>query len=176
MDLPRALEVFSTFEKRGMALYRHLGTRFPDPPGASRLWIEMSNMEAGHFAVVALAQDWVHMGGEAPAPFPETPEARLDAIDQRFRALERRAEAEHLTLADAVELALAWEETELPPVLALVSALPPEAARRLRAGLLTEAASHYRCLKELADLAGLTSLDSRLDTLRQTAGAGGAST
>ena len=169
MDLPRALEAFSTFEKRAMAFYRRLGSRFQDPPGASLLWIEMSNAEAAHFAVVTLAQDWIHGKGAPPPPLPEMTQASLDALAQRFRILERRAEADHLTLADAVELAMEWEATELPPVLALVSAIPHEAAQRLRAGLLNEAASHYRCLKELAALAGVTSLDSRLDALRKTA-------
>jgi len=166
MELLRFLEACSTFERRGIAFYRRLAGRFHDPPEASRLWTRMSDMEAGHFAILTLSQDLVQMTGDAPS---EITSATFDETEDRLTALESQGETPSLTLAEAVHLALAWEEIELPRVLALLPALPPEARRRMLSGLLAETDLHYDCLTALAGLAGVASIDSQLQTLRQTA-------
>jgi hypothetical protein len=129
----------------------------------------MSDMEAGHFAILTLSQDLVQMRpapGDAPS---EITSATFDETEARLTALESQGETPGLTLAEAVHLALAWEEIELPRVLALLPALPLDARRRMFSGLLAETDRHYDCLKALAGLAGVASIDSQLQTLRQTA-------
>ncbi len=167
MELLRFLDACSTFERRGITFYRGLARRFPDPPEASRLWTRMSDMEAGHFAIFALSQDLVQINPSDP-PL-EITFASLDETEDRLTALESQGETSSLTLAEAVRLAVAWEEIELPRVLALLPVLPLEARRRMLSGLLAETDLHYDCLKALAGLAGVASIDSRLQTLRQAA-------
>lgn len=169
MELLRFLEACSTFERRGITFYRGFAGRFHDPPEASRLWTKMSDTEAGHFALLTLSQDLVQITrspGESPL---EITFASLDETEDRLKALESQGEASSLTMAEAVHLAVAWEEIELRRVLALLPALPLEARRRMLSGLLAETDLHYDCLNALARLAGVASIDSRLQTLRQTA-------
>ncbi len=176
MELPRLLEAISTFEKRGITFYRRFAARFRDLPQASRLWTKMSDTEAGHFAVLTLAQDWVPIGRGHTQPPPEITPGSLDEMDQCLTVLETRGEASDLALEEAVQLAISWEEVELPRILALLLVLPPEARARMLSGLLAESDLHYDCLKELAGLAGVASLEARLDRLRQAAAhAGGRS-
>lgn len=169
MELLRFLEACSTFERRGITFYRRFAGRFHDPPEASRLWTRMSDTEAGHFAIMALTQDLVQMRHNPGEPPLEITFVSLDETERRLTALESQGEASSLTLAEAVHLAVAWEEIELPRVLALLPALPLEAKHRMLSGLLAETDLHYDCLKALAGLAGVASADSRLHTLRQTA-------
>lgn len=167
MELPRLLEALSTFEKRGMTFYRRFAARFHAIPEASRLWTEMSNAEAGHFAVLTLAQDLVQMGHHPGEPLQEITLASLHEMEERLAALETQGEAPDLTLAQAVHLALAWEEDELPRVLALLPALPPQARGRILSGVFAEASLHYDCLKTLAELAGAASFEERIHLLRR---------
>ena len=169
MELLRFLDACSTFERRGITFYRRFAGRFHDPPEASRLWTKMSDTEAGHFAILALSQDLVQMSHNPDQSPLEIAFVSLDETEDRLTALESQGQASSLTLAEAVHLAVAWEETELPQVLALLPALPPEARRRMLSGLLAETDLHYDCLKALAGLVGVASVDSRLQTLQQTA-------
>ena len=167
MELLGFLEACSTFERRGITFYRRFAGRFHDPPEASRLWTKMSDMEAGHFAILTLSQDLVQMSRVTLRR--RSPPPLLTRRNERLAALESQGETSSLTLAEAVHLAVAWEEIELPRVLALLPALPLEARRRMLSGLLAETDLHYDCLKALAGLAGVVSIDSQLQTLRQTA-------
>ncbi len=166
MELPRLLEAISTFEKRGIVFYRRFAARFPR---VSRLWTQMSDAEAGHFAVLTLVQDWAPIERGQIQPPPEITPGSPDEMNRRLAALETRGEAPDLTLEEAVQLAVSWEEVELPRVLALLLLLPPEARPRVLSGLLAESNLHYDCLKELAGVAGVASLEARLDRLRQAA-------
>jgi rubrerythrin len=166
MELTRVLEAFSSFEKRGIDFYRRFAARFNAPPRVQLLWTEMSNAEAGHFAVLSLTQDWIQTGRDATEPSPGLTPADLDTMDRRLTALEAEGTASDLTFAEAVGLAVEWEEIELRRVLVLLPALPAGAKGRVVSGLVAEAGLHYDCLQELAGLAGAASLETRFSALR----------
>jgi rubrerythrin len=153
MTLTALLERYAQFEKRGVGFYRGLAERFHASPAAARLWREMSNTEASHFALLELCQDWVAMAGGGASGPPIT-EAALDELGRRMTALEEAAQREGCTLAEAVALSIAWEELELPRILELVPHLPGQARGRVLAGMIAEAQEHYRVLMELARAAG----------------------
>jgi len=153
MTLGALLERYAQFEKRGVGLYRGLAERFAADPAAARLWREMSNTEASHFALFELAQDWVAMAGGGSAPPAATSES-LDMLARRMGEIEDRAADPGTTLSTAVSLTVAWEELELPRVLELLPYLPAKAQGRVLAGMIGEAPEHYRLLSELAVAAG----------------------
>jgi hypothetical protein len=153
MTLGALLERYAQFEKRGLGLYRGLAERFAAESAAARLWREMSNTEASHFALFELTQDWVAMAGGGSAPPAATAE-HLDALALRMGEIEDRAADPRTTLAAAVTLTIDWEELELPRILELLPHLPARAQGRVLAGMIGEAAEHYRLLSELAGAAG----------------------
>jgi hypothetical protein len=154
VNLSALVERYAQFEKRGVGFYRGFAERFAGEAGAARLWREMSNTEASHFALLGLAQDWIAMAGGNPTVPGATPEA-LDAIGARMDEIEEAGSRPGLALADAVGLTVAWEELELPRILDLLPHLPTKAHGRVLAGMVAEAAEHYRLIEELARAAGL---------------------
>lgn len=168
MNLSALVERYAQFEKRGVGFYRGLAERFAPDAAAARLWREMSNTEASHFALLELAQDWIAMsggGGSAPAATPEN----LDALAARMGEIEKAAERPGTTLAAAVALAVGWEELELPRIIDLVPHLPAKARGRVLAGMIAEAAEHYRLLMELARAAGAPGTVERVSALAERA-------
>ena len=168
MSLSALVERYAQFEKRGVGFYRGLAERFAADAAAARLWREMSNTEASHFALLELTQDWIAMsGGGASAP-ATTPEG-LDALAARMGEIEAAAEGPGTTLAEAVALAVDWEELELPRIIDLVPHLPAKAQGRVLAGMIAEAAEHYRLLMELANAAGPPGALARVSALAERA-------
>ena len=168
MSLSTLVERYAQFEKRGVGFYRGLAERFAADAGAARLWREMSNTEASHFALLELAQDWIAMsggGGSAPAVTAEN----LDALAARMGEIEATAERPDTTLAAAVTLAVDWEELELPRILDLVPHLPAKAQGHVLAGMIAEAAEHYRLLMALAHSAGAPGAAERVRALAERA-------
>jgi hypothetical protein len=172
VTLPALVERYAQFERRGVVFYRALAEGFPADAAAAQLWREMSNTEASHFALLALAQDWIAMaGGTGSAPPGATPEA-LDSLGRRMGELEEAAARPGTTLPEAVALAIAWEELELPRILELVPHLPANARARVFTGMVAEATEHYRVLGELAKAVGLPGADERIAALTSMARAG----
>jgi hypothetical protein len=163
MHLAIVLTRYAQLERRAMVLYRALATRFAAVPDAARRWQEMSDAEAGHFAVLGLAEDWVALGGAASTPTPITEES-LDLLGQRLTTLEEAAGREACGLAEAVEISLTWEELEMPRVAALIDLLGEPARGRVRAGLVAEAEAHVGSLRALV-AAGAPALAPRVAAL-----------
>jgi hypothetical protein len=168
VNLSALVERYAQFEKRGVGFYRGLAERFAADAGAARLWREMSNTEASHFALLELTQDWIAMsggGGSAPDATPES----LDALAARMGEIEEAAGRPGTTLDAAVALAARWEELELPRIIDLVPHLPAKARGRVLAGMIAEAAEHYRLLMELARAAGAPGAAERVSALAERA-------
>ena len=166
MEIMAALEAFRGLERRGIDFYRTLAERFPE--GASgRLWRECMNTEASHHAIFMLCLDWAHMW-RWTGPKPEVPTHADDIAREAeaLAALEAEAAAPELTEAAAVELALRWEERELPRVLFIAGHAPGRGKGQLLA-MVKEAEEHYRDLEELAGKTGVADqLAPRFQALR----------
>jgi hypothetical protein len=166
MELMAALEAFRSFERRGSDFYRKLAERFPDGK-AGRLWRESMHTEASHDAIFMLCLDWAHMW-RWTGPRPEVPvePADLAREEAALAALEGEADRSDLTPADAVELALRWEERELARILFVAPHAPGRGRGQLLA-MLRETEEHVRDLEELARLTETAdALRSRIEALR----------
>ena len=168
MNLAALVERYAQLEKRGVGFYRALAERFSAEAAPARLWREMSNTEASHFALLGLAQDWIAMAGGG-ASAPEADDADLAALAGRMDELAAAAGRPATTLAEAVALSVSWEELELPRILDLLPHLPTKAHGRVLAGMVAEAAEHYRILGELAEAVGATAAAERIDALGERA-------
>lgn len=164
MKLEALVERYAGLEKRGVLFYRGLAERFHDHSDAARLWRELSNTEASHFALLGLAQDWVAMAGAGEAPAAITEET-LERLSAPVTELEDAAARPGTTLEEALELSIRWEEIELPRVLALVSHLPAKARGHVLAGMIAEAPEHYRMLSDLVQAAGSPAQAERVAAL-----------
>jgi rubrerythrin len=146
------LEQFAASERRALELYRRFAERFAADPETARLWLEMSNVEAAHFAILRLAVDTVRMGrGGSPDPVLSGSPA---AAEGSLAALEARAAGGALTPLEAVQAALTLEQEELPRIRQILSALPPRARGSLLGGLVQGLPAHYACLGRLAARGG----------------------
>lgn len=168
MTLSALVECYAQFEKRGVAFYRGLAERFRAHAAAARLWREMSNTEASHFALLELTQDWIAMAGGAASAPPVTPET-LEAVAARMADLEAASERPGATLAEALDVTLSWEELELPRILELLPHLTGKARGAVMAGMIAEAAEHYRVLGELCETAGAAGQAARVIALAERA-------
>ncbi len=168
MEIMAALEVFRGLEARGVAFYRTLAERFGGTKGA-RLWRECMNTEASHQTIFMLCLDWAHMWRwTGPKPEVDVDPADLAREEATLAALAQEAERADLTEAAALELALRWEERELPRVLFIAPHAPGRGKGQLLA-MIREAEEHYNDLEELARLVGDTALVDRIEALRAQA-------
>jgi hypothetical protein len=168
VTLIEIVERYAQFEKRAVVFYRGLAERFAAHAPAARLWREMSNTEASHFALLELTQDWIAMAKGAGGMPPLTA-ADLDALGARLAELEAGAASAELTPEAAVGLSIEWEELELPRIVELVRHLPPQAQGRVTAGMIAESAEHYRMLMDLVRVAGSPAQVGRVTALEQGA-------
>ncbi len=166
--LTEIVERYAQFEKRAMALYRGLAERFGSDPAAARVWRDLSDTEASHFALLELAQDWIAMARGAGGAPPVTA-ADLDRLAARLTQLEETANRPDCGIAEAVELTVSWEELELPRIVELTRYLPAQAQGRVLAGMVAEAAEHYRMLGELVRAAGTPAQADRVAGLERAA-------
>lgn len=166
MELMPILEAYAALEKHGVEFYQTLGRRFPEIKG-SRLWAELANTEASHQAILMLAMDWAHTWS-GPKSEPPVETAELDTTIQAASDLLAEAERPGLSAARAVELAVAWEEQELPRILAIAPYCPGRGQGQLLA-MVAEAVGHYDELAQLARATGQEALLPRIEALRATA-------
>jgi hypothetical protein len=164
VNLTAVVERYAALEKRGMLLYRGLHERFHAHPAAARIWRDLSDTEASHFALLELSQDWIALaGGGASAP-PVTEES-LGALSALLTEIETGAAHPECALEDATLLTIRWEELELPRILDLLPHLPAKARAHVMSGMVAEAAEHYRILLELAKAAGAPAQAERVAAL-----------
>jgi rubrerythrin len=166
MEIMAALEAFRGLERRGIDFYKTLAERFAEGKSA-RLWRECMNTEAGHHTIFMLCLDWAHMW-RWTGPKPDVPAdpAELEEEGQRLDALAAEAGQLDLTETAALELALRWEERELPRVLFIAPHAPGRGKGQLLA-MLKEAEEHYNDLEELARMVGAAeALRPRIEALR----------
>lgn len=168
MSLSSMLERFAACERRALDLYRRFAERFAADPEAARLWVELSNAEAAHFAILRLAVDTVRMGGAGGVPDPASGES-LEGMEGTLAALEARAASGTLTPAEAVEAAVTLEQEELPRIRRILGALPPAARASVLGGIVLGLPAHYACLAKLAARGGVTGVGAALAALQEEA-------
>jgi hypothetical protein len=166
VNLPAVVERYAALEKRGMLFYRGLHERFHAHPAAARIWRELSNTEASHFALLELSQDWIALAGGGGSVPPVTEES-LGALSVLLTELETDAARPDCALEDATLLTIRWEELELPRILDLIPHLPAKARAHVMAGMVAEAAEHYRVLLELVKAAGAPAQVERVAALTE---------
>jgi hypothetical protein len=164
MTLAALIEAYAGYERRALLLYRRLSERFAADGVASRHWRAMSDAEAGHFTTLQLATDRLAMAGGTAIDV----DVDVVAIEQRVAALEATAAAA-LSVAQAVQLTLEWEEAEAARITTLLPSIPEPVRARVRSGLLGEIDAHYGDLRALLAAAGRRDLDGRVDALRSLA-------
>lgn len=158
MSGPRTLEellqIFAGFERRALELYRHFAQTFAAHPTAGRIWRAMSDAEAGHFAILRLAEDRLPAEGATTVRSESMNDYPLDEWDSRLAELEAKGGRSGLDPAEAAEVTLTWEREEVPRLLTLLADLPQPARRLTAAGLVEGAEEHLHCLKELLKAVG----------------------
>ena len=152
------LQTFAGFEQRALDLYRHFAQAFAGHPPLGRIWRAMSDAEAGHFAILRLAEDRLPAGSMAIADGLGINESRLAEWKSMLEQLEAKGRRPGIGPAEAAEVTLAWELEEMPRLLTLLSALPEKARQLTAAGFIEGAEEHLRCLRELLKAVGRDSL------------------
>ncbi len=148
MTLAEILTAFAAVEKRAFAMYLLFSRRYADGTAVPDLWKEMSNAEAGHAAILTLAADRAGLESDETPPPPDL----LTDTENLLSRLEERARVESLPLAEAVEIALTWEEQELPRLLRLLRLLPPRIKVSLVSGMARGMKEHLGQIHALAAL------------------------
>lgn len=154
LTLSDLLQIFASFELRALELYRHFAQVFAAHPTAGRIWRAMSDAEAGHFAVLRLAEDRLPAVGSTTEVDRRFDEGRLDEWESTIKELEAKARRPEIDQAEAAEITLTWEREELPRLLDLLADLPEPARQRTAAGLVEGAEEHLHSLRELLKAVG----------------------
>jgi rubrerythrin len=168
MDLLKTLAELAAFERRAIMLYRAYAERFSANPAVSRLWSEMSEAEAGHFATLTLAGDLLDLPGNTAPNGVSLAAPPTNVTDALYRAAET-AVTGSLELATAVETAFRLEQNELPWMRTLLVALAGRARASILTGVLPVFATHLDCLETLAIMSGRTDLTVQIRALQAEA-------
>ena len=162
MRAPRTLsdllQIFAGFELRALELYRYFAQVFAAHPTAGRIWRTMSDAEAGHFAVLRLAEDRLPAVGSTTEVDRRFDERHLDEWESTLQELEAKGRRPEIDPAEAAEITLTWEREELPRLLDLLTDLPEPARQRTAAGLVEGAEEHLQSLRDLLKAVGLDRL------------------
>ncbi len=162
------LQIFAGFEQRALDLYRHFAQAFAGHPALGKIWRAMSDAEAGHFAILCLAEDRLPAGSMPMAENFGVDESRLAEWKSTFDQLEAKGRRPGIAPVEAAEVTLAWELEEQPRLLTLLSALPEKARRLTAAGFVEGAEEHLRCLRELLRAVGRDPLLPELSRLEES--------
>lgn len=154
LTLGDLLQIVAGFERRALELYRYFAQVFAAHPTAGRIWRAMSDAEAGHFAVLRLAEDRLPAAGSTTEGDRRFDEGHLDEWESTIKELEAKGRRPEIDPAEAAEITLTWEREELPRLLALLADLPEPARQRTAAGLLEGAEEHLHSLRELLKAVG----------------------
>jgi hypothetical protein len=148
-----ALTAFAELEQRALELYRRFAALYAATPELARLWREMSDIEAAHFATLTLAADMVQMEGVGGPPASLAPGA-LDASRRIFADAERKAAEGSLGPGEAAQLALLIESGELPRIADLLGWLTGRARASVGSGVAAGLQAHLECVERLAVASG----------------------
>jgi len=154
LTLGDLLQIFAGFERRALELYRYFAQVFAAHPTAGRIWRAMSDAEAGHFAVLRLAEDRLPAVGSMTEGNRRFDEGHLDEWESTLQELEAKGRRPEIDPAEAAQITLMWEREELPRLLALLADLPEPARQRTAAGLVEGAEEHLHSLRELLKAVG----------------------
>jgi len=154
LTLGDLLQIFAGFERRALELYRTFAQVFAAHPTAGRIWRAMSDAEAGHFAVLRLAEDRLPAVGSMTEGNRRFDEGHLDEWESTLQELEAKGRRPEIDPAEAAQITLMWEREELPRLLALLADLPEPARQRTAAGLVEGAEEHLHSLRELLKAVG----------------------
>ena len=168
MDLVKVLAELAAFERRAIMLYRAYAERFSATPAVSRLWWEMSEAEAGHFATLTLAGDLLDLPGNVAPGGDSVPAPPTEATEGLYQAAET-AVAAGLDLGTAVETAFRLEENELPWIRTLLTRLAGRARASILTGVLPAFSTHLDCLESLAILGERPDLTVQIQGLQAEA-------
>lgn len=172
MNAPRTLadllQLFAGCEQRGLDLYRHFAQAFAAEPLLGSIWRAMSDAEAGHYAILRLAEDRLPRGDTKGVARLSFDEARLAEWRATLEALDAKGRRPGLAPAEAVQITVAWEREELPLLLSLLSALPEPARRMTAAGFVEGADEHLRSLRELLKAVGSDTCESEVTQLEES--------
>ena len=168
LTLGDLLQMFAGFERRALELYRHFAQEFAGHTSAGRIWRAMSDAEAGHFAILRLAEDRLPAQGTAPEPAVRFIEDQLEEWKATFEQLDAKGRRPGLAPAEAAEVTMTWEREELPRLLTLLSALPEPARQVTAAGFVEGVEEHLRCLRELLRAVGSDPLLPEVSQLEES--------
>ncbi|HSB69494.1 MAG TPA: hypothetical protein VLT62_09195 [Candidatus Methylomirabilis sp.] len=169
MDVLKILAEIATYERRAVLLYRAYAGRFTANPAVSRLWGEMSDAEAAHFATLTLAGDLLGLPGNVAPKGDALPAPPIDATERLYQAAE--AAAGGLDLAAAVETAFRLEQNELPWIRILLASLAGRARASILTGVLPAFSTHLDCLETLSTMSGRSDLTEKIRALQAEAAA-----
>lgn len=164
MTLVALLERYAGYERQALLLYRDFAGRFGGEPDTARLWRALSDAEASHFTTLRLASDRMAMAGMAGMEAGSLADG-LDELERHLGEVEQAASRAGLTLAEAVTLAVTWEELEIERIRSLVSALPATVRPHVEPGLLGQLDRHHGDLLALARATGVHDLQRRVESL-----------
>jgi len=165
VTLVALLERYAGYERRALLLYRGFAERFHAEPGTASLWRALSDAEASHFTTLRLATDRVALAGAADLEAGSLADG-LDDLERRLQEIEEAAAAARLSMAEAVGLAVTWEDLEMARIGSLVTALPSAVRPHIEAGLLGQLDRHQGDLLALARATGVDCLERRVESLR----------
>jgi rubrerythrin len=162
------LQRVAGFERRALELYRHFARAFEGHQSAARTWQAMAEAEAGHFAILSLAEDRLPAGEGTAGCATVLDEAQLARWEATLADLEAKGRQPAITLEEAAEITVTWEREEAPRLLALLDALPEPTRRSTAAGLAQGADEHLECLERLLETVGREALLPALAPIRDS--------
>lgn len=168
LTLGDLLQIFAGFERRALELYRYFAQVFAAHPTAGRIWRAMSDAEAGHFAVLRLAEDRLPAVGSTTEGDRRFDEGHLDEWESTLQEFEAKGRRPEIDPAEAAEITLMWEREELPRLLALLADLPEPARQRTAAGLVEGAEEHLHSLRELLKAVGSVRLLPKVSQIEES--------
>ena len=135
---------FIRFEERSAALYLELSVRFFNQPELSWFWVEMAMEEKQHAGMLQHCRE----AGVFAAELPDKDQIlRLNRI---FQELETRLARPGLAVADAFDMAIELESSEINDVYSKLTAPIQGPAHVMRKKMELTLAGHFEKLHEAA--------------------------
>ena len=98
---------FVEFEERAASVYLHLAVHFSQNAELSSLWLEMGMQEKQHAGLLQFCAAECLFAPDLPS------DAEIESAERLFAGLKKRASQPDLTVADAFEIAMEMEESEV---------------------------------------------------------------
>jgi hypothetical protein len=141
MNGTKIYDGFIALEERSAALYLELSIRFFDNPELSWFWVEMAMEEKQHAGMLQHCRE-----GRVFAP--QLPDKdQIQRLQSLFQRLEARTNAPGLSLADAFEIAIELESSEINDIYSRLTAPIQGPAHVMRKKMELSVASHCERLQ-----------------------------